>query len=142
MTDDSFLRSMTFADPVEAGYSTPEPDRSRRGCVACREAKAVPALSMAFQPIIDLQEHRIDAYEALVRGVNGEGAAEMLKWATADNLYAFDQACRVKAIELAARLGLDRNLNINFLPTRSMSRAPASGRRWTRLPAPVSTHAV
>ncbi len=71
---------------------------------------------MAFQPIVDLQEKRIDAYEALVRGVNGEGAAEMLKLATGDNLYAFDQACRVKAIELAAGLGIDRNLNINFLP--------------------------
>ena len=40
----------------------------------------------------------------------------MLKFATGENLYAFDQACRVKAIELAASLGIDRNLNINFLP--------------------------
>jgi EAL domain-containing protein (putative c-di-GMP-specific phosphodiesterase class I) len=32
------------------------------------------------------------------------------------NLYAFDQACRVRAIEMAARLGLEGNLNINFLP--------------------------
>lgn len=71
---------------------------------------------MAFQPIIDLQEHRIDAYEALVRGANGECAADMLQWATGDNLYTFDQACRVRAIELAAALGIDRNLNINFLP--------------------------
>jgi len=71
---------------------------------------------MAFQPIVDLQELRIDAYEALVRGVSGEGAAEMLNWATGETLYAFDQACRVKAIELATRLGIDRNLNINFLP--------------------------
>ena len=71
---------------------------------------------MAFQPIVDLQQHRIDAYEALVRGVNGEEAADMLQWATGNNLYAFDQACRVKAIELAAGLGIDRNLNINFLP--------------------------
>ncbi len=88
----------------------------RQPCAACREPGTVPALSMAFQPIVDLQEHRVDAYEALVRGVGGEGAAEMLKLATGDNLYAFDQACRVKAIELASRLGIDRNLNINFLP--------------------------
>lgn len=71
---------------------------------------------MAFQPIIDLQEHRIDAYEALVRGADGASAASMLEWATGDNLYAFDQACRVRAIELAAALGIDRDLNINFLP--------------------------
>jgi EAL domain-containing protein (putative c-di-GMP-specific phosphodiesterase class I) len=88
-----------------------------KACAACRDPGTIPALSMAFQPIVDLQENRIDAYEALVRGVNGEGAAEMLQWATsAQTLYAFDQACRVKAIELAASLGIDRNLNINFLP--------------------------
>ena len=71
---------------------------------------------MAFQPIVDLQEHRIIGYEALVRGVTGETASDMLKWARGETLYAFDQACRVKAIELAAKLGMDRNLNINFLP--------------------------
>jgi EAL domain-containing protein (putative c-di-GMP-specific phosphodiesterase class I) len=92
------------------------PDPRPKACAACRTAVAVPALTMAFQPIVDLQEQRIDAYEALVRGVHGESAADMLKWATAENLYAFDQACRVKAIELAAALDIDRNLNINFLP--------------------------
>lgn len=35
---------------------------------------------------------------------------------TEANCYSFDQACRVKAIETAAQLGLDRRLNINFLP--------------------------
>ena len=102
--------------PVTALKETLPSARIRKTCAACRKPSTVPALSMAFQPIVDLQERRIDAYEALVRGVNGEGAAEMLKWATGDNLYTFDQACRVKAIELAASLGIDRNLNINFLP--------------------------
>ena len=115
------LRTEPDANPLEAlslptVHDTPQLDRMRKACAACRKPKAVPAISMAFQPIVDLQKHRIDAYEALVRGVNGEGAAEMLKWAAGDNLYAFDQACRVKAIELAAGLGIDRNLNINFLP--------------------------
>ncbi len=115
------LRSDTGGDTVQppsrAALIEPETsDRKRNACGACRKPRAIPALSMAFQPIVDLQEHRIDAYEALVRGVNGEIAAEMLKFASGDNLYAFDQACRVKAIELAAGLGLDRTLNINFLP--------------------------
>lgn len=104
------------ARPATTPRETARLNRSRKACAACQESREVPALSMAFQPIVDLQEYRIDAYEALVRGVNGEGAADMLKWATAENLYAFDQACRVKAIELAAALGIDRNLNINFLP--------------------------
>lgn len=33
---------------------------------------------MAFQPIVDLEEARIDAHEALVRGPTGEGAAHVL----------------------------------------------------------------
>ena len=116
-----FLRDQNDACAVQPPSVAPLPEAVpsatlRRACAACREPAAVPALSMAFQPIVDLQEHRIDAYEALVRGVRGESAAEMLKWATGDNLYAFDQACRVKAIELAGELGIDRNLNINFLP--------------------------
>ena len=102
--------------PMTAPHEALPPVRTRTACAACRKPKAVPALSMAFQPIIDLQEHRIDAYEALVRGAKGESAANMLKWASGENLYAFDQACRVKAIELAAGLNINRNLNINFLP--------------------------
>jgi EAL domain-containing protein (putative c-di-GMP-specific phosphodiesterase class I) len=71
---------------------------------------------MAFPPIVDFPERRIHAYEALVRGPNGEPAASVLTQVTDDNRYAFDQACRVKAIETAARLGLDRKLSINFMP--------------------------
>lgn len=71
---------------------------------------------MAFQPIVDLEERRIYAHEALVRGVDGAGAAQVLAQVTDENVYAFDQACRVRAIELAARLGLEGQLSINFLP--------------------------
>lgn len=71
---------------------------------------------MAFQPIVDIKEGRIDAQEALVRGLDGEGAGQLLAQVNAKNVYKFDQACRVKAIEMAARLGMDRQLNINFLP--------------------------
>lgn len=85
-------------------------------CVACRRMPELFPFTMAFQPVVDLVEHRIDAHEALVRGPDGEGAASILAQVNPENLYAFDQACRVKAIELAARLGLDCQLNINFLP--------------------------
>ena len=40
----------------------------------------------------------------------------MLAQVTPENMYAFDQACRVKAIELATALEIDSRLNINFLP--------------------------
>lgn len=71
---------------------------------------------MAFQPIVDIEAKDIYGYEALVRGINGEGAAHVLAGVTEHNRYAFDQACRVKAIATAARLGLRKRLSINFLP--------------------------
>ena len=71
---------------------------------------------MAFQPIVDLVHRTVYAHEALVRGVNGEGAASVLARVDAGNRYAFDQACRVKAIEQATALGMRSKLSINFLP--------------------------
>jgi EAL domain-containing protein (putative c-di-GMP-specific phosphodiesterase class I) len=88
----------------------------KHSCVACKNARLDFPFTMAFQPVVDVQEQRIDAHEALVRGPHGEGAGSILGQLNEGNLYAFDQACRVKAIELAARFGLQVNLNINFLP--------------------------
>ena len=85
-------------------------------CHACQTATPIFPFTMAFQPVVDLENHRIDAFEALVRGLDGRGAELVLAEVNDKNLYAFDQACRVKAIEMAARLGMDRQLNINFLP--------------------------
>ncbi|PAV46726.1 diguanylate phosphodiesterase [Pseudomonas sp. HAR-UPW-AIA-41] len=71
---------------------------------------------MAFQPICDLQNRKVYAHEALVRGSQGEPAGSLLQQVDADNLYAFDQACRVKAVEWGARLNLPGLLSINFMP--------------------------
>ncbi|WPB57458.1 EAL domain-containing protein [Xylophilus sp. GOD-11R] len=71
---------------------------------------------MAFQPVVHLPSRSIYAHEALVRGPAGESAYSILSQVSQDNRYAFDQACRVKAIELAARLGMRSRLSINFLP--------------------------
>ena len=62
---------------------------------------------MAFQPIVDLEARTVFAYEALVRGIDGSPAATVLSRVTDENRYAFDQRCRVRAIELAAELGVD-----------------------------------
>ena len=94
----------------------PAPSGGGLSCGACRSGVGSMPLTMAFQPIVDVEEQRIDAFEALVRGLNGEGAGHVLGQVDGDNLYAFDQACRVKAIELAAKLGITCRLNINFLP--------------------------
>ncbi|MDR6849516.1 MAG: EAL domain-containing protein [Sphingomonas sp.] len=76
-------------------------------------------LVMAFQPIMDVVANRTCAYEALVRGPNGEGAPEMLARVTPETRYAFDQQCRVAAIRQAVAAGIMSTgalLSINFLP--------------------------
>lgn len=87
------------------------------GCGACRDGEALGFdFSMAFQPIVDPRRRRVFAYEALVRGVDGSGAGGVLAQVNAANRYRFDQTCRVKAVTLAAGLGMDCRLSINFLP--------------------------
>lgn len=94
-----------------------DPDFRSLGCKDCLEGNPLGfEITMAFQPIVDLERGVPFAYEALVRGKNGEGAGQVLARVTEANRYAFDQTCRVKAIELAASLGLDCKLSINFLP--------------------------
>ena len=74
---------------------------------------------MAFQPVVDVAARSVFAYEAMVRGIEGEGATAVLSRVTDQNRYAFDQRCRVTAIERAAEIGLPETgarLSINFLP--------------------------
>jgi len=89
-------------------------------CSACRDGVTAPFdFTMAFQPIVSVSQRKAWAYEALVRGPEGQGALWVLDQVTDDNKYAFDQACRVKAIELAAELFNAPDgpiLSINFLP--------------------------
>lgn len=89
---------------------------------SCRHCQNRPPLSfdftMAFQPIVDVDAGTVWAYEALVRGLDGSGAGSVMSNVTDENRYQFDQTCRVKAIELAARLFPtgDTKLSINFMP--------------------------
>jgi EAL domain-containing protein (putative c-di-GMP-specific phosphodiesterase class I) len=72
--------------------------------------------TMAFQPIINCKTKLIFGYEALVRGLNNESAYSILSKINDTNRYMFDQLCRIKAIELASKLGMTSMLSINFLP--------------------------
>jgi len=76
-------------------------------------------ICMAFQPIVDVSNNTIFAYEALVRGINGEGAARILEQVTACNRYAFDDACRKQAVKQAVHLRLHdtpASLSMNMNP--------------------------
>ncbi|SEC29842.1 EAL domain-containing protein [Pseudomonas anguilliseptica] len=87
------------------------------GCSACRDGQGLDfPISMAFQPIINLSTGTIFAHEALVRGTAGESTGSLLSQLTADNLYTFDQACRVTALEWAAKLQVPAMVSINFMP--------------------------
>lgn len=91
-----------------------------RACSGCRDGGALNFdFSMAFQPIVDVKTGVPFAYEALVRGPAGEAAYSVLSQVNEANRYAFDQRCRVKAIEVAAAAGIlntSARLSINFLP--------------------------
>ena len=89
-------------------------------CQSCRNGAGFELpITMAFQPILDLAAGTVFAHEALVRGVDGQGAGYVLEQVSETNRYAFDQLCRTTAIDLAARLdiaGQGSSLSINFLP--------------------------
>ena len=89
-------------------------------CQGCRDgaAFALP-ITMAFQPIVDVDSRTVFAHEALVRGADGAGAFAVLSTVDDANRVAFDRACRTKAIEMAGALDLIGDgsaLSINFLP--------------------------
>ncbi|MFC6841717.1 EAL domain-containing protein [Xanthomonas theicola] len=86
-------------------------------CANCRDGELLDfGIRMAFQPIVDADARAIYAYEALVRGEDGSGAAAVLAQVRPQQLYRFDQTCRVQAIASAARLGLRTRLSINVIP--------------------------
>lgn len=87
------------------------------GCKECRDpTKLGIDFTMAFQPIVNVLDKTIFGYEALVRGPNQEGADFILSQLNDNNRYKFDQAIRVKALDLAKKLDIQGMLSINFLP--------------------------
>lgn len=94
-----------------------ETNEQKAGCSICGNG-VDPGfdISMAFQPIVDSEDRSIFAHEALVRGPAGEPAGKIFEQVNNRNRYSFDQACRVKAIEWASRLGMETQLSINFMP--------------------------
>ncbi len=78
-----------------------------------------PKFSFAFQPIFDVKAGVPFAYEALVRGAAGEPAISVLSKVELEDRFAFDQAVRVRAVELGASLMPGDSgpaLAINFQP--------------------------
>lgn len=72
------------------------------------------SFTMAFQPIVDVRDRQQPyAYEALLRGPNGEPANVVLANVPAKDVLPFDAACRKKALEMAQFLGIRTRLSLN-----------------------------
>ncbi|MDO9706707.1 EAL domain-containing protein [Paracraurococcus lichenis] len=105
--------------------------RPCRGCEAGHGLGFEPAV--AFQPILDMDRGgAVMAYEALVRGPDGQEAGWVLDQVPPGRLYALDSACRIAAVEEAVRLGLaatGAKLSVNVLPSAILD--PATCMRTT-----------
>ncbi|MEP6502198.1 MAG: EAL domain-containing protein, partial [Betaproteobacteria bacterium] len=97
---------MDTLSPASQGAGLPSPSL---------EAHA-PDFSYAFQPIVDTVAREVFSYEALIRGPVGESAWSVLGQVSPAQRYLFDRDSRVTAIALAAKLGLNCHLNLNFMP--------------------------
>lgn len=106
---------MIHTPPVTLqGHDKPIQESACTGCMGSAEFDI--EFEYAYQPIVEFSNQSIYAYEALVRGPQGESAASVLSQVNDSNRYRFDQACRMKAVEGAAHLGMTELLSINFLP--------------------------
>jgi len=90
-------------------HSVPKP-----GPDVVPRAAAWPAFTFAFQPIVHAPSGTVFSHEALIRGLAGEPAGQVLGSVPAGREHRFNEQCCVAAIELAARLGLAARLNLNL----------------------------
>jgi EAL domain-containing protein (putative c-di-GMP-specific phosphodiesterase class I) len=84
---------------------------------SCPAPESPPRFTFAFQPIIHAPSRSVFSYEALLRGRTGEPAATVLQAVRPAGASAFNEQCRLTAIDLAVRLGLTTRLNLNFMPS-------------------------
>ena len=95
---------------------TLSPPGQGAGVLPASSQTDAPIFSYAFQPIVDTVACEVFSYEALIRGPVGESAWSVLGRVPLAQKYIFDRDSRVAAIALAARLGMNCRLNLNFLP--------------------------
>jgi EAL domain-containing protein (putative c-di-GMP-specific phosphodiesterase class I) len=69
----------------------------------------------AFQPIVNVESKTVFAYEALLRGKNNESPQDVFSQIPTADLPSFDQMTRLRAIEMAAYLNINCQLNLNFM---------------------------
>lgn len=98
---------VSYTKPIETIAMLPTPAQS--------VASISPKISFAFQPIIAAREAEVVGYEAYLCGPNSESFNQILPTISEHEWTYFDTSGRAKAIDLAARLGLQHNLHLNFM---------------------------
>ena len=84
-----------------------------------------PSFTFAFQPIVDTMAREVVSYEALIRGLGNQPAYRILEQVPAERMHLFEEKARIEAIDLATRLGICCDLNLNLLP-RSLDTSPTA----------------
>ena len=84
-----------------------------------------PSFTFAFQPIVDTMAREVVSYEALIRGLGNQPAYRILEQVPAERMHMFEEKARIEAIDLATRLGICCDLNLNLLP-RSLDTSPTA----------------
>ncbi|MCA8967582.1 MAG: EAL domain-containing protein [Planctomycetes bacterium] len=93
------------------------PGREPRGCTACSPASASPlTFAVEFEPVRSVRRDAVVAHEAVARGAAGLRGGALRAALPTGALPAFEQRCRVEAIEQAVRLGIGGDLGIDFSP--------------------------
>lgn len=82
-------------------------------------------IRFAFQPLVNVNGDQTIGHEALVRGLYGESAHEIIGGVRPENLFYFDQACRMRAIADADRAGLQGTLHLNCTEVDATNLEPA-----------------
>lgn len=91
---------------------TPEAAHSKRAASISNKF-----YTFAFQPIIHAPTNTIFSYEALLRGPLDQPALFVLNNVPDCDIVGFHEQCRIDAIKMASRLGLNAKLNLNFPPS-------------------------
>ena len=78
-------------------------------------------LTVAYQPIADISANRVYAYEAIIRGPNGETAAQIFESLSPEAKTNFDQRCAAGAIRWAMAAGLGTSGARLLIPVQAAS---------------------
>lgn len=103
--------------PFSLPEHDPNPPCSDRNLDKTSGPEHFRTMQIAFQPIVDLKRQTVYAYEALVRGAQGQGAPEVLAAVPSAYRAEFEHRTMLMALFCAAKLKLQTRLALNLSPS-------------------------